>query len=102
MVLQPIGLRAGKKTPAELVITTDSLPGMIVGLDYSITLQATGGKKPYSWSVVAGALPAGLFLSPDGILFGTPTTNGSFDFTIEVADASGRTNRGKGTGRTKI
>jgi hypothetical protein len=33
-------------------------------------------------------LPAGLTLSPDGVLSGIPTAPGSFTFTVEVTDAA--------------
>ena len=68
------------------VITTTSLPAATVGVPYSTTLQASGGIPPYVWSVASGALPAGLVLSPDGVISGTPTTVGPSTFTIRVDD----------------
>jgi hypothetical protein len=38
-----------------LVVTTDSLPGGLLGSAFSQTLAATGGTAPYTWSVTAGA-----------------------------------------------
>jgi|GEM_PF-710047 len=64
-------------------------PAGVVGVAYSTTLQATGGTSPYSWSVISGSLPAGLSLSSDGVISGTPTTLGSAMFTVQVQDASG-------------
>src|SRR5262249_50238828 len=43
-----------------------------VGLAYAETLSATGGASPYAFALTAGALPAGLTLSPGGALSGTP------------------------------
>lgn len=61
-----------------------------VGVAYgSVALTATGGVQPYAWSVSAGAIPAGLSLGNDGNLSGTPTSGGSFSFTIQVADSKG-------------
>lgn len=46
------------KGPA-VSITTTSLPNATVGsTNYSATLQATGGKLPYTWSVIDGVLPS--------------------------------------------
>jgi uncharacterized protein (TIGR03437 family) len=79
-------------TGAVLSITTTSLPGGTVGTAYSATLQASGGTLPYKWSVTAGSLPAGLTLNQSsGALSGTPTTAGSFSFTVQVADSANAT-----------
>ncbi len=68
-----------------LTITTASpLPNGTVGAFYSQTLAASGGTPPYSWSVIAGTLPAGLSLSSSGVLSGAPTTPGAFNFTVQV------------------
>ena len=61
------------------VITTDTLPNGTVGLEYNETLTATGD-QPIMWSVVAGLLPKGLTLSPEGILSGTPIAADAFIF----------------------
>ena len=70
-----------------LAITTGSLPDAAINVPYSQTLQATGGIPPDQWSVSAGALPAGLTLSSSGVISGTPTASGGFDFTPAVSDA---------------
>lgn len=73
-----------------VAITTASLPGGTVGAAYSQALAASGGQAPYGWSLSAGTLPAGLALgATTGTITGTPTTAGSFNFTILVTDALG-------------
>jgi Putative Ig domain len=73
----------------QLQITTASLPGGAVGTTYSQQqLQATGGSTPYNWSVTQGAIPTGLTLSSSGAIDGTPTTAGTFNFTVTVTDNS--------------
>lgn len=66
------------------------------------TLEASGGAAPYRFSVVRAftdlfdetrRLPPGLALSEDGVIGGTPTRGGSFRFTVEVRDASGKVGR---------
>ncbi len=72
-----------------LIITTALLPNGSVNLAYSATLQASGGTKPYSWSIAAAHLPAGLSLEAStGVISGTPTTAEKSSFTVQVADAS--------------
>ena len=48
---------------------------------------ASGGQPPLAWSET-GALPAGLQLSPSGLLSGTPTTDGSFPVTVMAKDSA--------------
>ena len=73
---------------ATLVITTPSLPGGTVGTAYSTTLTATGGTLPYSWRVKSGSLPTGLTMSGTGVISGTPTAHGTFNFVAEVTDST--------------
>ena len=76
--------------PQTLVITTSTLATGTVGQAYSDALAATGGVAPYTWSVTAGALPAGLVLDAwTGAITGTPTAAGTFNFTAEVSDSQG-------------
>ena len=71
-----------------LSVTTPSLVGGSVGVGYGVGLAASGGQAPYSWSV-SGTLPPGLALnSTVGSIFGTPTTPGTFTFTVTVRDLS--------------
>jgi Putative Ig domain len=73
-----------------LTITTSSpLPQGTVGSSYSQTLAASGGITPYSWSLTAGSLPAGLTLNPSsGAIGGTPSAVGNFTFTVRVSDSA--------------
>lgn len=73
--------------PPVLTITTVNLPAATVGGIYAQQLQVTGGVAPYTWSVVAGALPAGVILSSSGVLSGIPSSSGPFNFTVQVTDS---------------
>jgi hypothetical protein len=67
-----------------------SLPPSIAGNAYSHTLQAAGGASNYLWSIVSGALPAGLSLSSAGAITGTPSGSGSFSgIVFKVSDSAG-------------
>jgi uncharacterized repeat protein (TIGR03803 family) len=73
-------------------ITTTSLPNWTVGKAYSVTMAATSGTKPYTWSVYSGSLPAGLSLAAStGVISGTPTTAGTTTFFIGVKGAGANT-----------
>jgi Zn finger protein HypA/HybF involved in hydrogenase expression len=60
-----------------------------VGTPYSVTLNATGGTGSYTYSLVSGSLPAGLSLSSKGVISGTPTSAGTYTFSIKATDTSG-------------
>ncbi|PHV46741.1 hypothetical protein CSQ91_28270, partial [Janthinobacterium sp. BJB301] len=71
-----------------VTVTTASLPAMMAGTAYSQTIGASGGVGPYVFSVPPGTLPAGLTLTANGVLSGTPTTAGAYDFTVTATDSS--------------
>lgn len=75
-------------TSTPVTVTTTSLHNGISTTVYApITLAASGGLGPYTFSVSTGTLPAGLTLSSTGVLSGTPTTPGTSNFTIQAADS---------------
>ncbi|MBV9558747.1 MAG: putative Ig domain-containing protein [Pseudolabrys sp.] len=75
--------------PAPLTINPASLPNGTVGTAYNQTIVASNGTAPYSYAVIAGALPTGLSLNGGtGAITGTPTTPGSYSFTIQGTDAT--------------
>jgi Putative Ig domain len=69
------------------ILTPSLLPAGHIGAFYSVPLTATGGSPPYSFSLIAGTLPAGLSLSGSGVISGTPTVTTSTTFTVGVADS---------------
>lgn len=71
-----------------LTVTTTTLPDAIKDSPYSFLLLASGGVPSYQWSVSSGSLPAGLTLSDAGLISGTPSGSGSFNFTVQVQDSS--------------
>ena len=76
---------------AKLAITTKALPAARVGRAYKVRLTASGGSRPIVWTVKAGALPAGLRLTRDGWLRGTPKAAGRPAATFRATDSARRT-----------
>jgi hypothetical protein len=56
---------------------------------YSFQFTASGGTAPFVFSLNSGTLPPGLTISSTGLLSGTPTTGGQYDFIIRATDANG-------------
>ena len=75
-------------TPPLLINTPPILPVGHVGTAYSQTFIVGGGVAPYTWSLIAGAMPSGLSLSSTGVISGIPTAAGELSFTVEVTDAA--------------
>lgn len=80
----------GVATPT---VTTASLPNGTAGSAYSQTLAATGGTPGYTWSQIAGTLPAGLTLhTATGVIDGTPSSAGTASgLQFRVTDSASQT-----------
>ena len=76
--------------PAAPSITTTTLPAATEGTNYSQPLVGAGGLTPYTFTVSAGTLPAGLALNAStGAISGKPTgPNGTSSFSIKLTDKS--------------
>ncbi|MBN2243677.1 MAG: IPT/TIG domain-containing protein [Acidobacteria bacterium] len=75
-----------------LAVLTRSLPDAHNSKSYAYTLRAEGGVMPYSWSIAAGSLPAGLNLSQGGEISGTApmvASDTSYPFTVSLDDSAG-------------
>jgi len=90
---------ASRVAQKPLSITVAPAPALPLRLNVAASLQAvkgtpssyqpeaTGGTPPYTWSITAGSLPAGLALNnSSGALSGTPSASGDFSVTITVRD----------------
>ncbi|MFM2293986.1 MAG: hypothetical protein RLZZ350_399 [Verrucomicrobiota bacterium] len=69
-------------------ITTASLPAGQAGTYYDQFLSATSCNNSFTWTPVSGSLPNGLTLDSNGEIFGTPTTSGTNNFTVQVTDGN--------------
>lgn len=73
-----------------VAVSPATIPGSLTGgVPYPVqNFSATGGSGPHTFSFV-GNPPPGLTLTSAGALSGTPTAEGTFDFSIVATDASG-------------
>jgi large repetitive protein len=80
-----------------LSIQNQSVPGGTMGQPYSVTFTALsvtntnpvqGSPADATWSVQSGNLPAGVTLSSQGVLSGTPTSEGSYQFVVKAVGGS--------------
>ncbi len=74
---------------APLSITTTSLSNATQYSAYDQTIQFTGGKAPYTWSIISGTLPSNMqFDASRHTVTGAPTSTGLYSFTVQVSDSS--------------
>jgi hypothetical protein len=80
-----------------LAIVNESVKPATIGQPYTETLATkhvvslnpvTGQDVQATWSLESGALPAGVTLSTSGVLSGTPTSEGSFQFVVRAVHGS--------------
>jgi hypothetical protein len=73
-----------------MTVTPASLSNGTAGVAYGpVTFGSTGGVGTVTYAVSLGALPSGVALTPAGVLSGTPTATGSFNFTVTATDSNG-------------
>jgi len=83
----------GYDTPDIFNIET-SLPVSQINNSYSYAIAVMNGEGPFNWQIISGSLPNGLNLVNDpnstkGIINGTPTSAGDYNFTVRVTDKRG-------------
>src|SRR4030095_11209978 len=89
---QAFSIRIDPQSPPQ--ITTTSLPAGTVNQPYNRTVQAAAGIGTLTWSTTVGSLPPGLTIAslagPSITISGTPTTQGTSNFTVRVTDTLGQ------------
>jgi uncharacterized protein (TIGR03437 family) len=73
--------------PLATFTTQSPLPNGPVGVPYSQQIAATGGTPPYIFDMNAN--PPGITITQSGVLNGTPTKAGTYNFDIGVTDSLG-------------
>lgn len=58
------------------------------GAVYSHAVVVVGGTPPYTFSIIAGALPPGWSIDPTtGVISGTATVSGTYNYTVQIEDS---------------
>ncbi|MBX7222501.1 MAG: FG-GAP-like repeat-containing protein [Blastocatellia bacterium] len=69
-----------------VTVNPTTVPAGTINASYNQTFTQTGGLAPISYTL-SGSLPAGLsFNTGTGVLSGTPTQKGTFNFTVRATD----------------
>jgi len=82
------GAAGANATVTELAIVTPSLPGGRLNVPYEVQLLAEGGSGEGYQFELEGELAAGLELTFDGTIVGTPSETGEFAITVTVTDSN--------------
>ena len=71
------------------VLTSPALPSATQGRLYSQAIAVAGGSPPYRFTLASGVLPIGVSLDGNtGAVVGPPSSEGNYEFTIQVSDAA--------------
>ena len=91
-----VGTAVEKSTPTlvinqEIAFSAPSpVPGATTGTAYVLSAAAAGGVGTFTYTVASGTLPTGVTLDPaTGQIAGTPTTAGTYTFTVRATDSNG-------------
>ncbi|WP_160861951.1 putative Ig domain-containing protein [Shinella kummerowiae] len=71
-----------------ITISPVTLSNAGIGVSYGAAVTSTGGLAPVTFAVTAGSLPPGLALDPGGVISGTATGGGTYNFTITATDSA--------------
>lgn len=80
------------------LMITGGYPDGTIGNYYSSrVLDVSGGQPPYEWSLAAGNIPSGFYMTSNSQISGYANQYGIFTFTVQVRDQAGRTARAERT-----
>ena len=69
------------------IVNASPLPIATLHESYQYDFASANGSGPVQWAVTGGALPPGMGMNSDGSLTGTPTANGTYNFTVTATDS---------------
>jgi hypothetical protein len=70
---------------------TGTLTTGTTGISYNQQFTTSGGASPFTYAVAYGAIPSGITLSSSGLLSGTTSVPGLYQFSVRATDANGAT-----------
>ena len=82
----------GTRPNADFEFTPNTLALGLMNVPYTQIVSVTGGTAPYTWSITDGAVPPGMATNAAAESFtiaGTPSTIGTFSFTLRAEDDDG-------------
>ena len=71
-----------------LSISPTTITNAQLGVAFNQSLSQTGALGTATYTLSSGTLPTGLSFSSTGIISGTPTVSGTYNFNVTVSDAS--------------
>lgn len=78
-------------SPGQLMLVTDTLPTAYIRQAYQTQLRAVGTSTNATLTYsTTGPLPTGIRLGSTGVLAGSPTVTGTFEFPVTVSEGTGR------------
>jgi putative Ig domain-containing protein len=83
-------------------IATSELRDAEAGIPYSHALSVSSGRPPITWTLAGGSLPAGLSLSANGLISGSPRLAGEYTFTVRATGARRQTDTKQLTLKVKL
>lgn len=90
---------AGESDPSNSItvsriISATSLASGTKDVPYAVRIQFQGDTDPSGWGINSGSLPPGLSIDgTTGVIGGTPTTIGSYNFTVQCSDGLGNVSK---------
>jgi hypothetical protein len=88
---QAFSIAISAAAPLTITFPASCCPDGTLGTSYLQNFFLSGGVGPYTWTIASGQLPPGLqFTSSGGAhISGTPSSAGTFTFTVRVTDSTG-------------
>lgn len=86
-LLEYMKRRSGRHPDVLPEIVTESLMDAVVDVPYIAELKADAGTRPYTWSLLGGRMPEGLYLDPTGQIVGRPKKAEQLAFVLDCTDA---------------
>lgn len=76
-------------TRSSLTFITEGLPDFPVNKPKTVTIEASGGRPPYRFKIMEGALPKGLTLSESGTISGAAREVSDVTIRVKVYESGG-------------
>ncbi|MFA7345812.1 MAG: Ig domain-containing protein [Terrimicrobiaceae bacterium] len=75
-------------TDTPVITNTNPLPNGLLNTAYRVQLTGKLGTTPYTFAVTGLNLPPGLSMTSGGLITGTPTVEGTYQFELTISDSS--------------